>query len=381
MILITAQAFPPRTGGIQNLLAGTAESIARAGYEVLVLADDGKDARTWAKGANLPYKVEWFSGPRPIRRWRKARRVMQLAKDNSIEGLFADTWKSLELLRPPFPFPIVTWAHGNEFPNVSGKAERIKAALSKADHIVFNSQETKDRAKAFTPETVPSSIVNPPIFEAVEPMAEDEGRVEAIWGSHSPRLLSTCRLIDWKGLDQAIAAMPAILLDHPQAKLAIAGIGNDLDRLQALVKNLDVEDHVEFLGWIEDSTKTALYRSADLFLQPGRQIVEEREGYGITYVEAALQGLPAISGDAGGAPEAIVDGKSGLVVDATVTGNVSEAVLTVLGDKTRHKDMRVAAKAHGTACLWRNRITQILAPFGLEPRAEKPVHDVNRVAT
>ena len=370
MIVISAQAFPPRTGGIQNLLAGTAEYMARAGHEVLVLADGGRGAREWYKTANLPYDVEWFSGPRPIRRRIKARRVMRLAQEGRIEALYADTWKSLEQLGSSLPFPVVTWAHGNEFPNVGDKTERIKAAMGKANHIIFNSQETRSRAESFTPESVPFSIVHPPIFDPVPVANRDDVRVAEIWSDHAPKLLATCRLIDWKGLDQAIASMPEILSVHPDAKLVIAGTGDDLPRLERLVSDLSLKDAVQFLGWIEDSTKTALFQSADLFLQPGRQVVEEREGYGISYVEAALQGLPTICGNAGGAPEAIIDGQTGLVVDATETENVANAVLGILGNRTQHDAMRAASKSHGRACLWRNRIADVLAPSGLKPRVD-----------
>lgn len=367
MIIISAQAFPPRTGGIQNLLAGTAEYIAKSGHEVLVLADGGQDAKAWEKTANLPYRVEWFSGPRPLRRWRKARRLETLVRRGGVDAVYADTWKSIEKLKSGLPCPVVTWAHGNEFPNVGKKTERIKAAFRKASHIVFNSEETRDRASAFTPENVPFSIVHPPIFDPVEPVAADAERVEAVWGNHHPRLLSTCRLIDWKGVDQAILSMPAVLEIFPNAKLAIAGIGDDRARLETIVDDLQLQTSVEFLGWIEDSTKTALQRSADLFLQPGRQVIEEREGYGITYVEAALQGLPTICGDAGGAPEAIIDGETGLKIDATRTENVSGAILGLISNPTRHKYMCENSRAHGLANLWRNRVASVLAPTGLTP--------------
>ena len=370
MIVISAQAFPPRVGGIQNLLAGTARGLAEAGYDILVLADGGKDARRWSSENDLPYAVEWFSGPRPLRRYQKARRVKALVQQGTIEALYTDTWKSLELLPSALPFPVITWAHGNEFPNVGNKVTRIKGAMAKADHILFNSGETRDRARAFTPADVPHSIVNPPIFLPREPSQADADTAAAIWQDHTPRLLCTCRLIDWKGIDRAISAMPCVLAAYPGAKLAIAGTGDDRERLQALAESLNLGQSVAFLGWIEETTKTALQRSADLFLQPGRQVVEEREGYGITYVEAALQGLPTICGNAGGAPEAVIDGETGLVVDATDPETVAEAILSILGDEKRHAAMRDASRAHGNACLWRNRIRDLLAPAGLAPKGD-----------
>lgn len=366
MIIISAQAFPPRTGGIQNLLAGTAEYIAHAGHEVLVLADGGRDARQWDRETELPYKIERFSGPRPWRRRRKYWRLQKLAKSGHVKAVFADTWKSIEVFNQPFDFPIVTWAHGNEFPRVMEKAGRIKKAMAKADHIIFNSNETLTRATPFTPDHVPTRIVNPPIFDPIEETSTQRQEAEKLWGDHKPRLLSMCRLIDWKGLDQAISAFPAVLKKFPTAHYVIVGIGDDRPRLEVLVEKLGLQNNITFLGWIEEGYKTALLKSADLFLQPGRQVMEEREGYGITYAEAALQGLPTVCGNAGGAPEAIIDGKTGLVVEATVTSNVEDAVLSILSDKKRHNEMRAASKTHGENCLWSNQVAHVLDAAGLE---------------
>ena len=367
MIIISAQAFPPRTGGIQYLLAGTATSIAEAGFEVLVLADGGADAHKWSKATHLPYRIEWFGGPRPIRRWMKARRARHLLKQGGVEALYADSWKSLELLPASMPCRVVTWAHGNEFPTTGQKIRRIRDALAKADHILFNSRETQERARNFLPQDSASCIVNPPIFEATPAQEADRQWMEAAWNGASPRLISMCRLIDWKGIDQSISALPAILARYPAARLAIAGEGPDMDRLKGLVRSLGLDEHVVFLGWIEGSRKTALLQSGDLFLQPGRQVIEEREGYGITYVEAALQGLPTICGNAGGAPEAIIDGTTGLVVDASRSEPVAEAVLSLLDCPDRLEAMRVASRNHATDCLWQHRIKDILAPCGLTP--------------
>jgi phosphatidylinositol alpha-1,6-mannosyltransferase len=368
MIVVSAQAFPPATGGIQNLLAGTAEYLARSGYEVLVLGDGGAEARRFDAASGANYAVRRFAGPRPLRRWLKARALMRLARQGGIEALYLDTWKSLEPLPGGLPFPVVPWAHGNEFPPLGAKIPRIRKALAKASNILINSAETRGRIGAAMPEGVPSSIVHPPVFPAVEPSADDIARAAEIWGEAGPRLFSICRLIDWKGIDQAIRAMLAIRAAHPGARFAVAGGGDDRARLEALAAELGLGDAVVFLGRIGDGLKTAMLRSADLFMQPGRKVVEEREGFGITYMEAALQGLPTICGDAGGAPEAIRDGDTGLVVDGTSVAAVSGAALRILGDPALHAAMRAAAKAHGESGLWGNQIRHILAAAGLAAR-------------
>ncbi len=365
MIVVSAQAFPPATGGIQNLLAGTAEYLAKSGREVLVLGDGGAAARRYDETSGAPYAVRRFWGPRPLRQWLKARALMRLARAGEVDALYLDTWKSLERLPADLPFPVVPWAHGNEFPPGGAKVARIRRALEKASHILINSAETRSRMGAALPERVPASVIHPPVFPAVEPDAADTARAAELWGDAGPRLLSVCRLIDWKGIDQAIRAMPAILAAHPQARLLVAGDGDDRARLEGIAAELGLGPATAFLGRVGDGLRTALLRSADLFLQPGRKVVEEREGFGITYLEAALQGLPSISGDAGGAPEAIRDGETGIVVDGTSVDAVAEAARAILADAGRHAAMRDAAKAHGTVSLWENQIGRILAAAGL----------------
>ncbi len=78
-----------------------AEHIAKAGYSVTVLADGGRAEKSWDNTTELPYQVERFSGPRPLRRFRKARRLSSLIKDGSVQAVYTDSWKSLELCTIP----------------------------------------------------------------------------------------------------------------------------------------------------------------------------------------------------------------------------------------------------------------------------------------
>lgn len=366
MIVVLAQAFPPRPGGIQNLLAGTAEYIAKAGHNVTVLADGDKSAQHWDRETQSPYHVERFGGIKFLRRRQKLKRLNQIVSDHSIDAIFADSWKSLELLNS-YDCPIVVWAHGNEFSQPAKKHKRIVSSLLKADHIMFVSSETKSRATAFLSEKISHSIVHPPIQKPVPASTEDTKKAAAIWQDSHPKLISLSRLVELKGIDRAIEGMPEILTQYPKAKLIIAGVGDDQGRLESLVKDLKIGSSVSFIGWIEAGFKTALLEKADLFLQPGRQVAEEREGYGISYVEAAYHGLPSISGNAGGAPEAIIDGETGLVVDASTSAQVGQAALEILNDKSKHDAMRKKAREHGQRHLWENRIVDVLKAAGLGP--------------
>ncbi|MEL6679198.1 MAG: glycosyltransferase family 4 protein [Pseudomonadota bacterium] len=355
MILISAQAFPPASGGIQNLMQGLAEYASQR-HEVVVLADGGREAGPFDSAA--PYRVERFSGPRPLRRWLKARRLAELVRSGQVRAVYADSWKSVEALRP-LRVPVVAYGHGNEFPSDPRKQARVRAALSKATALICVSRETHGRAAPSLPEGLPVEIIHPPVFPHTPASAEDVAYAEGIWDA-GPRLLTMSRLIDWKGIDQAIRTVGR--LGSPDARLAIAGIGDDRARLERLVTELGLAAQVRFLGRVEGGRKTALLETADVFLQPGRQVGQEREGFGITYVEAALAGTPVISGNKGGAPEAVADGVSGLLVDGDDLDAIVTATRTVLQSPEGWRD---GARAHGERHLWSVQIEHILGVAGL----------------
>lgn len=369
MIVISAQAFPPQSGGIENLMAGLAKHCVVAGYDVVVLADgaaDGDDAKR-------PYRVERFSGPRPLRRWRKARRLRKIVAGGDVDAVYTCSWKSAEPIGRKLPCPLIAYGHGNEFK--PKKAKRIGKALQFTDTLICVSNETLDRALNMTPNSTEVTILHPPVYPHVPATQADLDWADDIFRFTPNRLLSISRLIGWKGQDQAIRAISTLRLEFTDIRLVIAGTGDDEKRLRTLVRNLGIEKNVEFVGRVEGSRKTALLEAASLFVQPGRQIGQEREGFGITYLEAALAGLPTVSGNKGGAPEAIVNGKTGIVVDGEKIDEIIAAFRTLLTDEKTVEAYSAAAREHGQAALWTRMIGKILAVAGLEDRRHLNVNE------
>lgn len=363
MILISAQAFLPASGGIENLMEGLARHAALSGRDVLVLADGGKAARQYDAATDTPYRVERFTGPRPLRRWLKARRIAREMRQTQIDAIYADTWKSLEALPAKTgDIPIVAYAHGNDVPFKGPKRDRIRQALTRCAGLIVVSADTlKRRVTGCTPEGLKTALIHPPAHPLPAMDEGDRAYAAGLWGDATPRLLCLCRLIDWKGVDQAIRAAVAL----GRGRLVIAGTGGDRARLEALADDLGAGDRVVFAGRVTDGQKTALLDSADVFLQPGRDVDGEMEGFGISYIEAALAGLPTISGKAGGAPEAIIDGETGFVVDGEKTDEVTAALRRLVDDEGLRARFAAAGKTHGEAALWPRQIDKILAVAGL----------------
>ena len=128
--------------------------------------------------------------------------------------------------------------------------------------------------------------------------------------------------------------------------LAIAGDGRDLARLRRLAAASPRD--VRVLGRVSDEDRAALLGAADVFVMAcrNRWFGLEQEGFGIVFLEAAAAGVPQVAGDSGGAPEAVLDGVTGLVVEAPEDpGAVAEALRSLLADPARRRRMGRAARA------------------------------------
>ncbi|MEM8797441.1 MAG: glycosyltransferase family 4 protein [Pseudomonadota bacterium] len=369
MIVVSAQAFPPKSGGIEALISGMARHAFASGHEVIVLADGGARTRRYDQSATEPYHVERFGSWKPIRQRLKARRLSHIQKTRTIDAIYVDSWKSLEHANIRNGVPVVAWAHGNEFPeNGVTKKTRISKALSKASHLLINSQATASRAAPYLPSGLSTSVINPPVEAPAVIKAEEAALVEDLWQDAYPRLFSMCRLIELKGIDRAIEALPKILTRFSKARYVIAGAGDDLSRLKRIADSLGINDRLSFIGWIDGGMKSALLSSATLFLQPGRAVDGKREGYGMAFVEAAAHGLPSIAGIAGGTSEAVIAERSGLLVDTTHSETIADRILTLLEDEPGYQALCRTSKIHGESCLWHNQIGRVLAAAGLSIR-------------
>ena len=363
VMILSAQAFPPRSGGIENLMSALARFAAASGETVHVFADGDKATASFDKELAAPYRVTRFGGLKPLRRRLKGIAAAKAASQD--DYIFADSWKSLEHLPNGLSIPVIAYAHGNEYPRHAGgtypKQARIQKALSKASDLIAVSRDTAERAAPFLPEGLTPTLIHPPVEPSVAASREDKNFAENLWPNNSVRLLALCRLIEWKGVDQAILALAQLRDKKIDAQLVIAGIGDDRMRLENLLQTHGLQDRVVFAGRVEGGRKSALFESADIFVQAGRRIGDQCEGFGITYLEAALHGLPAVSGNAGGAPDASIDGETALIIDAADTDNVTAALERLINDKGLRTRMSKAARAHGQAALWPKQIQRILA--------------------
>ena len=159
-------------------------------------------------------------------------------------------------------------------------------------------------------------------------------------------IVSVGRLVHRKGQDHLIEAMPEILKSVPDAHLLMVGKGPYLEHLAKLVAINKLENHVSFIGRIQYEDLPKFICAGDVFAMPSRSRLAglEVEGLGIVYLEASSCGLPVIAGSSGGAPDAVIDGVTGFVVDGTNNQQIAKAAIELLNDPEKAQQMGTAGR-------------------------------------
>jgi len=159
-------------------------------------------------------------------------------------------------------------------------------------------------------------------------------------------IISVGRLVHRKGQDKLIEAMPAVLQKVPNAHLLLVGEGPYRSHLEKLAKKLSVQENVTFAGRILYDKLPSYLSAADLFAMPSRSrfFGLEVEGLGIVYLEASACGIPVVAGNSGGAPDAVLEGVTGLCVDGTDVNCIAQAVIEICSDAKRASNMGSAGR-------------------------------------
>ncbi|MFA0847435.1 MAG: glycosyltransferase [Methanobacterium formicicum] len=145
------------------------------------------------------------------------------------------------------------------------------------------------------------------------------------------QILSVGYLIERKGFEYLIRAMPLVLEKHKQARLKIVGSGPLESKLKELIYELDLGDEVEIVNNVSDEELLMIYNSSDLFVLPS--IVDSQgntEGLGVVLLEAMACGLPVIGSDVGGIPDIIEDNKTGIMISEKDISGISGAILKLI---------------------------------------------------
>lgn len=333
-IHLLTHEFAPFRGGIGVYVEETALAMAAAGFKTTVWAPDyGKthaDPEAYAV-RRLPMRgrQDWFC------RAQLAKALREAFPEGRIDGtvVLAEPgpvrmWMYHRLLRLPQPDKLVVVLHGTEIRKLASIVHRKRLfgkLLADADCVGVVSQAVGDMVEAHFPGTGERLVRVPGAVRdkwRQLPSANDKVHLP-VW-----HVLQVGRISPRKGqlaLVEAIARLPAHLRNQVRVRL-VGPVGKAAyaARIQARARELDVPVHM--VGALDDDALRDAYHDADVVVMPSQPFRSSIEGLGIALLEGAHFGCPVIGTRLGGIPEAMQEGKTGLLVPPEDTRALAAAL-------------------------------------------------------
>ncbi len=342
-LLILSEDFPPYPGGIARWASGVACALARLGVEVYVLTRYRPDYPAESPHPNVA--IHFVHGKRWAQfrslYYRKAVKEL-LQQVFGIDTIVATTWnvaRGIGGIAAAERIRLVTVLHGMEVTRRMPRWKRslLLHTLYKSQILIAVSQYTAQQVARLDPLLQHKMYVFPNGVDlqrfrsgvAVQPLRERYGFAE-----DAKILLTLARVIERKGHDRVIQALPAVVREFPEVRYLICGPAEAAykARLVEMVRTLGLESVVFFEDYVPEQQVPAYYHLCDIYIMIARSIPEvgDVEGFGITYLEANACGKPVIAGKSGGVCDAVIDGVTGMCVDPDDIAEITAAICRLL---------------------------------------------------
>ena len=225
----------------------------------------------------------------------------------------------------------VATVHGSDVFGLQAKPFQIIKgwALRRASAVTANSTATKAKVSALTRSRVDAELI-PMGVDIRQPDPEAVQRIRARFGGSGPLVVFLGRIVEEKGVLDLVRAFALIRVRFPVARLTMVGGGIDSDTVSRLAVNLGLDDVVDQPGWTDPSEVVNWFTAADVVAVPSWF-----EAQGLSVMEAQAAGAAVVATSVGGIPDAIEDGRTGILVAPRDPEALASAVISLLDDPAR----------------------------------------------
>ncbi|MBW2976261.1 glycosyltransferase family 4 protein [Candidatus Woesearchaeota archaeon] len=373
-VLVTATTFPRwKNDTTAGFVYDLSERLASK-YKIVVLAPHHKNAKKEEMMGRLLVKRFVYFRPERLQKLCYGGGIIPnmkesfLAKIQMVTLMFSELFSSSKIikkegigmvhahwilpqgfvgvfLKKRFKVPLLVTVHGSDlFPLKNIFFKNLQHFVIKnADYVTVNSIATKNELIKRFPDYSPKISVIPmgidtELFrqrKAARPKKYEKKKL----------LLFVGRLSEQKGLQYLIDSMRDIVKYEPKVKLLIIGTGPYKKVLKEKAKTLGVESYIQYLGSLPKSDVARHYNFCDIFILPSISSKIGTEALGLSLIEAMSSGCAVIGTNSGGIPYIIKDGYNGLLVREKDHNDLSNAIITLLKDRKKSKNLgRNAAK-------------------------------------
>jgi len=352
MYLIVTRSFPPELGGMQSLMWGLSKELSK-NFMIKVFADFIDGHKEFDEQAS--FSIERVGGIKLLRKYRKAQLINEFIKENKIEGIISDHWKSLELIKSNKKKYCLIHSKEINHPKGTSLNKRVLEVLNNVEKVIANSEYTKNLAIDCGVHKEKIVVINPGVDPAEELDKKSLEKVESLLKVKSPRLITVSRFDKRKNHEKIVMALRNLKQIYPDIVYICVGYGDEEENIKKLVKELDLESQVMFFKDISNELKNALVAKSNIFVMPSVIHKKSVEGFGIAYVEAAQYGIPSLGGKDGGAADAIEHEKTGLICDGNNLDDIYSSINSMLENK-KYLEYGKNAKDYVSKFYWSNII-------------------------
>ena len=329
MFIISTRNFPPDVGGMQNLMGGLANALVNHG-PVKIFAEKSENFEQYDN--KLKLEIERFGGIKLLRKYRKAHRVVEFIENNkNVRSVFFDHWKSVEKINSETIKNIPTFCliHAKEINHAKGSIlnKRVLNSINKVKYVISNSNFTKNLALEIGIPVKKIHIIHPGCNKPINFGKDFQNQADEIYKDSFPKIITVARLDRRKNHQNIFMCLRNLKEKFPRIKYVSIGDGDEKNNLIKLIKELKIEKEVVFLNKVEEKLKCALIKNSNLFLMPSIIFKKSVEGFGISFIEAASYGVASIGGKDGGAKDAIINEKTGLICDGNNINSIYQNII------------------------------------------------------
>ncbi|GLY32843.1 glycosyltransferase family 4 protein [Kineosporia sp. NBRC 101731] len=338
--LVITNDFPPRPGGIESFVLAMAKRFPPGQVVVHTARRQGAEEFD----GQLDFPVIRDKSPIMLPTPGITRRSIAIAREHGCDRVWFGAAAPLALMAPKLREAgierMVATTHGHEVwwavvPFTRGLMRRIGRHV---DVLTYLGDYTRSR---IAPALDPASRarfrqLTPGVDDVLFNPEVDGSQIRAELGlGDRPVVVCVSRMVARKGQDVLVEALPLIREKVPDAALLLVGDGPYRSEVERRVTAARLGEHVFVTGRVSWERIPEYFAAGDVFCMPARTRLAgfDLEGLGICYLEAAATGLPVVAGDSGGAPDAVLEGENGFVVDGTDARAVAERCAELLLDR------------------------------------------------
>jgi phosphatidylinositol alpha-1,6-mannosyltransferase len=345
--------YPPERGGVARYLSGLVKA-SNGAIRVIVEKNTGTDGVEEAE----MFRSGWPSWRPLIGICKAEKRRADVVLVSHVFPVGTAAWISKLIGGPDYAVIV----HGLDVRLVYGAWKRwlFTHVCKNAKTVIVNSEATRRDVQERVP-GLTTCVITPGI-EEIQFLSREQARQKLGIDPNAELVVSVARLVPRKGIDVSLKVM-ARVQSKRNVSYVVIGDGPDLERLEGIAR--DVRTEVIWIRNADDDEMHAWLAAADIFLLPVRDEGDDVEGFGIVYLEAALAGLPSIAGRSGGAPEAVIHERTGLVVRPDSVDEVTDAVEKLLHDPEMRRRMGEEGRRRVLKDFqWKERWLVLLRFFG-----------------